>query len=275
MIDKVGYIRNPLTVIAMFAGIAEVSGTVVLPLLAEDTQRIYVWFLMSFPCLLVLAFFGTLFFKHHVLYAPSDFKDENIFANMFKPGLPILKAEKLQEDISIGSYTTDAVSADDDSSSSASASFTDTADLTASENQPSQSEIAAQTVLAEDSIISQLAQERQLNFLRDVSPSSISGIIFDAVAEKGEIQFIVETRFSPSGLLSRRVVERIRDKLSIYYFSIPDVSRRRTSFILAIGVGDEAELSNSDLIRRYTKMVAAWNIPVEIKLYRTTDLGLC
>lgn len=83
MLEKIGHIKNPLTVIAMFAGIAEVSGTIVLPFVAEAAQVRYVWFLMLFPCLLVGLFFLTLWLKHHVLYAPSDFQDDQNFVNMF------------------------------------------------------------------------------------------------------------------------------------------------------------------------------------------------
>ncbi len=45
MIEKIGTIKNPLTSIAIFAAIAEISGTVVLPFIAEANQSTYVWFL--------------------------------------------------------------------------------------------------------------------------------------------------------------------------------------------------------------------------------------
>lgn len=86
MLDKIGHIKNPLTVIAMFAGIAEVSGAVVLPLLEKDVQETYVLFLMGFPCLLVILFFVTLWAKHTALYAPSDFSDDKNFVDLFRKG---------------------------------------------------------------------------------------------------------------------------------------------------------------------------------------------
>lgn len=76
MVGKQSHIRNPLTVIAIFAGIAELSGTAVLPALEPAVQYIYVWFLMGFPTALVVLFFLVLYLKHHVLYAPSDFRDD-------------------------------------------------------------------------------------------------------------------------------------------------------------------------------------------------------
>lgn len=84
MIDKIGIIRNPLTVIAMFAGIAEVSGTVVLPFVDKSNQFLFICFLISFPLMLVLSFFLTLNFNNKVLYAPSDYKDERNYITINK-----------------------------------------------------------------------------------------------------------------------------------------------------------------------------------------------
>lgn len=111
MIEKIGHIRNPLTVIALFAGIAEVSGTIVLPLLETATQDVYVWFLMGFPCLLVMLFFVTLWFQHHVLYAPSDFRDDKVFADLFKPRVSSLDIEVSDEILTVTSTSTTSTTA--------------------------------------------------------------------------------------------------------------------------------------------------------------------
>ena len=50
-------VQNPLTIIAIFAGIAEIAGTTVLLGLPLEIQRVFVWFVISFPFLLVVAFF--------------------------------------------------------------------------------------------------------------------------------------------------------------------------------------------------------------------------
>ncbi len=73
------HVKNPLTLIAVFAGLAEVAATGVLPVLKEDVRNIFVWYVMLFPALLVSLFFWTLNRNHHVLYAPSDFEDEEHF----------------------------------------------------------------------------------------------------------------------------------------------------------------------------------------------------
>jgi len=84
MTEKIGLIKNPLTIIAIFAGIAEVSGTVVLPFISEENQELFIYFLICFPSILVLLFFVTLNFNNKVLYAPSDFKDETNYIKVNK-----------------------------------------------------------------------------------------------------------------------------------------------------------------------------------------------
>ena len=74
-----GPVNNPLTLIAVFAGLAEVAATVALPMLDGHVQAVFIWFVMLFPVLLVVLFFITLNFNHRVLYAPSDFANESHF----------------------------------------------------------------------------------------------------------------------------------------------------------------------------------------------------
>lgn len=94
MIEKITKINNPLTIIAIFAGLAEVAGTVALGFLAGETQQIFIWFVMLFPAVLVLLFFLTLNFNAKVLYAPSDFKDEKNFLNTLGVSKNLEKIQK-------------------------------------------------------------------------------------------------------------------------------------------------------------------------------------
>lgn len=84
MTEKIGLIKNPLTIIAIFAGIAEVSGTIVLPFVSETNQELFIIFLICFPSILVVLFFITLNFNNKVLYAPSDYKDETNYIKINK-----------------------------------------------------------------------------------------------------------------------------------------------------------------------------------------------
>lgn len=99
MVEKIGTVKNPLTVIAIFAAIAEISGTTVLPFISSTNQSLYVWFLMLFPAFLVAIFFLTLNFNHKVLYAPSDFKDENIFLKLFDKASPEEQEQKMKDEL--------------------------------------------------------------------------------------------------------------------------------------------------------------------------------
>jgi len=84
MTEKIGTIKNPLTIIAIFAGIAEVSGTLVLPFIANENQLLFIYFLIVFPSILIILFFITLNFNNKALYAPSDFKNEEHYIQIFK-----------------------------------------------------------------------------------------------------------------------------------------------------------------------------------------------
>lgn len=80
MIDRIRRVSNPLTVIAIFAGVAEVAATVSLATVDDaELRRTFLWFVMLFPTGLLAAFFLTLNFNSKVLYAPSDFRDEANF----------------------------------------------------------------------------------------------------------------------------------------------------------------------------------------------------
>ena len=70
-------VSNPLTIIAIFSGVAETLATVALVKLPLETQEIFVYFVMAFPAGIVLLFFFVLYFKNNVLYAPSDYDDQS------------------------------------------------------------------------------------------------------------------------------------------------------------------------------------------------------
>lgn len=84
MIEKINKVGNPLTVIAIFAGLAEIAGTIALAAVDKSLQPTFVWFVMLFPIFLVTLFFITLNFNPKVLYAPSDFKNENLFLDTLR-----------------------------------------------------------------------------------------------------------------------------------------------------------------------------------------------
>ncbi|AZQ85031.1 hypothetical protein EKO29_14210 [Colwellia sp. Arc7-635] len=72
-------VSNPLTIISIFAGIAESFATVALIKLPIELQLYFVNFVIFFPIAIVTTFFAILIFKPQVLYAPSDYEDQEHF----------------------------------------------------------------------------------------------------------------------------------------------------------------------------------------------------
>jgi hypothetical protein len=77
-------IKNPLTLLAIFAGLSDVAMTGVLPFLESSIQRIFMWFVMGYPLLLVCGFFYILIWKREALYAPSDFRDDATWLSVLR-----------------------------------------------------------------------------------------------------------------------------------------------------------------------------------------------
>lgn len=82
MTEKIKAISNPLTIIAIFAALAEINATVSIGLVDKELQETFIWFVILFPTLLIILFFVTLNFNTKVIYAPSDYKDDTSFHKM-------------------------------------------------------------------------------------------------------------------------------------------------------------------------------------------------
>ena len=77
-------IKNPLTLIAIFAGLSDVAMTSVLPFLQSENESIFMWFVMFYTSLLAGIFFYILIWKREALYAPSDFKDDATWLEVYR-----------------------------------------------------------------------------------------------------------------------------------------------------------------------------------------------
>lgn len=87
VIERIKKISNPLTAISAFAVFAEVACAIALPRLEGNVQSVFVWFVILFPTILVILFFLTLNFNPKVLYAPSDFANEEHFVKLIEKGI--------------------------------------------------------------------------------------------------------------------------------------------------------------------------------------------
>lgn len=98
-------IKNPLVLIAVFAGISEVAMAVTLVQLPEKIQSVFVWFVMLFPIILVLGFFFVLYKRPAVLFSPSDYKNEEMYLSSIGGNQAVTeqskKIEQLEESLKI------------------------------------------------------------------------------------------------------------------------------------------------------------------------------
>lgn len=85
-IGSITKVSNPLTIVVIFSGAAETFATGALVALPLSLQEKFIYFVMFFPVFIVTLFFFVLVFKPQVLYAPSDFSNEEHFlhANQLK-----------------------------------------------------------------------------------------------------------------------------------------------------------------------------------------------
>ena len=100
-------IKNPLTLLGLFASLSEVSMTVALIKLPLEIQKTFIWFVIFYPALLTLGFFYFLYKKPQSLYGPSDFKDEaNYFHSLQQEELRILRMYPIEPSVQAKSTTT-------------------------------------------------------------------------------------------------------------------------------------------------------------------------
>jgi hypothetical protein len=72
-------IRTPISMIAIFAAVAEVAIIVGLTRTTGSIQDRMSWFAILYPSLLTLAFFLILYFRPAVLYSPGDYQTDANF----------------------------------------------------------------------------------------------------------------------------------------------------------------------------------------------------
>jgi hypothetical protein len=269
MVEKIGHVKNPLTVIAIFAALAEVSGTVVLPLLERDTQHIYVWFLMAFPILLVAVFFLVLYNKHHVLYAPTDFKDDKTFKELFENATSSAKVAKLNsESIELAADTT-VVNGDQPQ-------------LEASSGGPPIS--AAETLrrsfqgnglLAEELVVAKLAKDLGLKFERNLAVKGQTRLVFDAVATTAEKAVIAEVRFTRQGAMPDPLLTDYFDRIQRFAETLPEERRGKIEFIFALATDSDDEVRLKRMERTIEKVraaSAAYPFKTTVHFFRMQDL---
>lgn len=262
-------VKNPLTVIAIFAGLAEVAGTVVLPFVAVTNQLVYIWFLMLFPTLLVIFFFLTLNYNSRVLYAPSDFRDESNYMEIFRPSSTTERLVKLeaevQESIDEGDETHDEEA---DNIEQNAYNIEKNVDLSQNAifgrmaNDPK-----SKYILAENLVIDRLSYEFKMPARREMALNGNYGIsyLFDAIFNHKSGPILVEIKLLPEKAYIRRLSETLR-KIEQAVLAIPDYLRLNVRVLLVL----VHEQSNIDAVRiknQINQIVNSCSVQVEIRMY--------
>lgn len=308
MIDNNGHIKNPLTVISRFAAIAEISGTVVLPFIEPDNQAIYIWFLMLFPVLLVSIFFLTLNFNHKTLYAPSDYKNQNHFLNLFGIVTPDERDEKLEQEVGETDSPIASEMADDpppeqapDSTSPAQeelAEHNDKPEETAADSNKLETQEAAHQqfkhenntfdldAFAKKSLIESMAkleyiEKRSIEQLKASTniafservkfdiPGLNKPIIFDAIADQNETIHIAEVKYFEKGGFSARRFSSTFANAKLVANQIYQLSNRKILLHLVVILGSPASQGSIHNIKTILRNTSLSN-SMSAKIYIAT-----
>jgi hypothetical protein len=273
VIEKVGPIKNPLTIIAIFAAIAEISGTVVLPFIDKSNQAVYVWFLMIFPILLILLFFLTLNLNHKVLYAPSDYQNEDNFLHSLPRASFAEKVQKIEAEIAdeVALPTTpepvEKVIEKPESGDIA----------TATESEISYQKLVrrsaqASYMLAEELIFRKLSPEYSSQIQREVKLGTLGGkYIFDGIVRDKGVTTVIEVKFLRSGLAPSMYFRNTFHKIQESVKLLPAEQTANLRVLLAVAT-DEGSTRQERIAAQIDRFRGEFPFPIEVRFYSLTDL---
>jgi hypothetical protein len=280
MNKKIPTVKNPLTVIAIFAGTSEISGTAILPLLETESQQIYIWFLMLFPLILIIFFFITLNWNHKVLYSPSDFSNEDNFIN-------ILKRPSIQETISYiesnivaGESNIESNTEESDNNSyTATDSNTDNNSINTSRAKGKNDYTAIRNINnerqqkayeAELLVLNKLEKELGTQIQREMMiQAGTSKIIFDGVASKGDALIGIEVKYMrKKNDYNNSTWTMLINNYEQLFQSLSDKHKKSFSIILAIATDEPPELIKENVSIKMKRL----SFPIDIRVYDFDEL---
>lgn len=270
-----------------------------MPFLEPENQSTYIWFLMFFPPFLVGLFFITLNFNHKVLYAPSDYKDEDNFFKSLKYASINERQEKINAEIN-------ELTSNDDESQDALAikeeSNTDntqikeptlenedesflrtesndqektTQDIAPRDHQHNnyKSTILNKILKAENLSLNYLSKELRINLQRDlvIKTESNESIIFDAIGVTPDVVHAVEVKYSKDGMVPLNTINKVMhlaEKVSSDFFKNHSQDFK---FHLVIVVADTF-FSKPEIERRILMHTSKYNVKTIVHIYSMGNL---
>lgn len=288
MKNKIGVIKNPLSVIAIFAGIAEISGTLVLPHINPANQALFIWFLMLFPFTLVVLFFITLNWNYKVLYAPSDFKDEGNFVSLQQASTSevLLKIEDSlnhQENESHSSIS----ELNNNNSNIPLAHLTEineklesalTQNIISSKAQRAQQSDIIKRInnqrmkearLLEKHLIAKIQNQFTTTISRDIKVESKNNkFIFDGVIQSGQKLTVFEVRRINLNTFNGAYLNRLLDNYKSFYSGLTEVQKNVFTLIFLVATDDKMKAVNIQLEQLFSTI----DFNYQIKLYSIESL---
>ena len=269
MVEKIGPIKNPLTIIGIFAGIAEIGGNGVLPFLSPVNQGIYIWFLIVFPSVLVGMFFLTLNFNHTVLYAPSDYKNEDNFLRSLPRATSYEKAQKIEAEINEETLEplTDIQHKKPYVKVAEGPTKVDGVGVTISSHN-----LLRLSLLAEDLVLRKLGKEFSSEIQREVKVGN-RGIryIFDGIVRDKGVTTVIEIKFLPNSLRSSKKLIDSLMNIQQAIRLLPNEQTNNLRVLLAI-VNDNDTATQESISARIDSYRNEFSFPIEIRFYNMDQL---
>jgi hypothetical protein len=265
---KIGSVSNPLTIIAIFAGFTEISGTAVLQFIAPANQAIYVWFLTVFPILLVALFFITLNFNHKVLYAPSDYQDEENFLRSLPKATFAEKVQKIEAEIQEQLTAvqelpkTEKTFADNLTPSTP----------TVSDTRLSRRSTTSTYLGVEDLVFRKLGKEFSSQIQREIKLNNHAGLyIFDGLVRHQGVTTVIEVKYLRNALASGTSLRLALDLIQKSVMLLPAEKAMNMRILLAI-VTDEGGVSNLRIAEEVDRLRNEFSFLIEIRFFNRADL---
>lgn len=270
MIEKVGPIKNPLTIIAIFAAIAEISGTIVLPFIDQSNQSLYVWFLMVFPILLILLFFLTLNFNHKVLYAPSDYRNEDNFLQSLPRASFTEKVQKIKAELAEAEPEIPENLQPEEATPKA--PFQAKPDI--SYQTFVRRSTQASYMLAEELIFRKLAGEFSSDIQREVKLGALGGrYIFDGIVRDKGVTTVIEVKFVRSGFVPsmhfKETLARIQEAVKL----LPKEQSSNFRVLLAIAT-EEVNTIQEKVASQIERISNDFYFPIDVRFFSLAELEL-
>jgi hypothetical protein len=279
---KTKHISNPLTVMAVFVSLAEVSGSAILPILTDDIQSIFLWFVMLFPILIVSLFFATLNWNHKVLYAPTDFRDDKSFLDLIRPlndaELVIKRDEQIIEETEVKEPEAD--KAEDKEpiteeplnvhkTTQASPPILET---TVKPSAKLGYSFQAKAREAEALAIQEIQKEYPFPFTREVSFENVG--FFDALAfdtDRKQV-IVVEVKYLKSGHFNADIIHKLLYQ-SEALRTAASKNNFKSKFILAIVISEEANENHVKAIKkRVNEITKHSSQEIDLRVFEIEEL---